>query len=840
MSSAVAHADALYKLQALYTDDVLTFEEFTTEKRKLLRADAPPAAAPTPPVAQGNDPVVAAIQQLSSAMQRFFDRDHSSNGSVATIPSFGTEQPDQEEYIEAGQRSLYSVGVRKFKQPKAKLTIASGKLKCPHCSKICSKANALAVHIKAKHGDVTSQQASDRGILGCFSNQGVVLSTSQQQRARDVTIRFIINDIVSAAEKQGSSNCKKQKKQSFLSKARPDGRRRNAGAIRRQRRSYQFKAKIILEHERLAKQHPDIACHASSIVSDMYGISQQQVNDWRRNKTFILSEANSNRRRKLQKAGKKQGLFPKAEEAVMAQFKVSREKGRQVGPKWIKQAMKREVAKLTTDDQVSVKTRTAARVFSAGYGWLSRFCKRNKICLRRKTNVKKVPIHLRLGKLKRWFAIFRCYLLSFKAKPGYDEAFSIFPSEHRWSLDQVPAGLYDPKSSYEFKGAQRVHVACNGSADSHRFATLQVLVRNATDDRLPRCGQPRLCMCFRGTGQRISDAEKAQYHKDVVVMWQPKAWFDSATCNKWVVGYAIDEIKKVDLQPGQRHLILCDNLGGQTKKTNPSFAKLLDQHCNAEVWNLLAQCTDEIQVVDAGFGALIKRHTEEVQMEWLQIEENWAEWTGSDMSASRRRILSTLWYGEGYERACMAFDFVKVFNRTGGNLTADGSGDSDIKLQGMDAPLEFSEEDATRDPLTGEINEEAEMVGSNAAVVNNDVACDSEGDEIEELSENEGSASEGGDTTDGEDGPPFADSDYEILEQPSNDVLSGKTLAHRFDEGGYWYVGEIRRKVSLSTNAHENGRWACKYPDSRKEFFHDLFPEDYGANKVWVVVKRKP
>ena len=129
-------------------------------------------------------------------------------------------------------------------------------------------------------------------------------------------------------------------------------------------------------------------------------------------------------------------------------------------------------------------------------------------------------------------------------------------------MDQVPAGLYDPKFTYSDKGATRVHIASNGSADSHRFCTLQVCVRNVSDPSLPRNGQPKLCMCFRGTGARISDLEKQGYHPDVTVMWQPKAWYDNLTCNKWVALYAIAEIKKADLGVGQRHLILCDNLAG--------------------------------------------------------------------------------------------------------------------------------------------------------------------------------------------------------------------------------------------------------------------------------------
>ena len=40
-------------------------------------------------------------------------------------------------------------------------------------------------------------------------------------------------------------------------------------------------------------------------------------------------------------------------------------------------------------------------------------------------------------------------------------------------------------------------------------------------------------------GARISDEETQQYHPDVIVMWQPKAWYDNATCNKWVAMYAL-------------------------------------------------------------------------------------------------------------------------------------------------------------------------------------------------------------------------------------------------------------------------------------------------------------
>ena len=178
-------------------------------------------------------------------------------------------------------------------------------------------------------------------------------------------------------------------------------------------------------------------------------------------------------------------------------------------------------------------------------------------------------------------------------------------------------------------------------------------------------------ICFRGTGQRIGDDERLEYHPDVRVVFQPKAWFDSVTCNKWVVEVAKEELAPLSLADtlprGQRNLVLGDNLSGQTSKVNSEFSKLLDKQCRADFWSLLANNTDEIQVVDAGFGKLTKGETEEVLTDWLKEEKNYEERIAGRMSASRKRILMTHWYAEGYmyKRACETFGFEAVFHRTG-------------------------------------------------------------------------------------------------------------------------------------------------------------------------------
>ena len=490
------------------------------------------------------------------------------------------------------------------------------------------------------------------------------MADRQRNRARDVDIAFIIGDLISAA-------VAKRRRPSWLHQ---DGRKCNQGVANRRCRSYAFKIKVIEDYERYNKQLPDYRHHVASVVADLHDITKDQVNVWVKRKASIYEHGGTDRRdkrRHLTRMRHKKGMFAVEEEIVFNKFQELRKQGRQIGPKYLRSLMRREVNKIAQDDSLPYQRRMMAKTFRGGTSWLFRFAKRWKVTLRRKTNVKKVPIQERAKKIKRWMALFRIWLSSFQELEGYNEATSIFPAACRWSLDQVPAGLYDPKSTYEHIGAERVHIASNGAADSHRFCTLQICIRNKIDEALPRFGQPRLCICFRGTGQRVSDEEKKAYHPDVVVMWQRKAWYDAATCNKWIAEYALHEIRKADLVAGQRHLILCDNLAGQTKRSNPTFSKLLHQHCACDVFNLLAGdsccccccrycsvmllwtgCTDEIQVVDAGFGALVKRHTEDVQMEWIQNDDNFTEWTGKNLSASRKRVLSTLWYGEGYERAC--------------------------------------------------------------------------------------------------------------------------------------------------------------------------------------------
>ena len=267
--------------------------------------------------------------------------------------------------------------------------------------------------------------------------------------------------------------------------------------------------------------------------------------------------------------------------------------------------------------------------------------------------------------------------------------------------------------------------------------------------------------------------------------------------------------------------------------------------CSADVWNLLAGNTDGIQVIDAGFGKLVKDEAEDVACDWLRVPANWEEWTGCRISASRKRILFTHWYAEGYERACNQFDFCGVFNKIGSNLSADGTGDNQFKIQGLDA-FSFDVADARRDAKTGEfpVGEEAaamQVTERNAAALAAAAACDSadeEGDPECATDRSGTDEGEGGSTSDeGLEGPDFELAVDVHLELPDDypACIIGKQVYHRYEEG--WYRGSVLRKITCSTLISRNGKFAMKFDDSVNEVDHAMKPEDYGPEGHWVLVK---
>ncbi|KAK3259196.1 hypothetical protein CYMTET_31796 [Cymbomonas tetramitiformis] len=86
--------------------------------------------------------------------------------------------------------------------------------------------------------------------------------------------------------------------------------------------------------------------------------------------------------------------------------------------------------------------------------------------------------------------------------------------------------------------------------------------------------QPKQTICFRGTGARISQAEKDAYDKRVIVRWQPKAYYDQALCAEWCL---LDFNSQVDAgsKKDEYLALLPDNLEKWTSGFNVSQRRVL-------------------------------------------------------------------------------------------------------------------------------------------------------------------------------------------------------------------------------------------------------------------------
>ena len=340
-------------------------------------------------------------------------------------------------------------------------------------------------------------------------------------------------------------------------------------------------------------------------------------------------------------------------------------------------------------------------------------------------------------------------------------------------------------------------------------------------------------ICFKGKGKRIKPCEIKDYDKDVIVQWDPKAWYNERMCMEWARLAAVEIVLKSE----GAHLVFADNLSGQTTK---EFKEYMLRHSNATVHNLLPGCTDEIQVVDDGFGALIKHHAQDVSDEWLMVDANWEEWTSTSLSASRRRVLLTTWYGEGYRRACSAYDFVKHFTKVGSNLTANGSEDHLIKLQGLDE-FSFSEADAERDALTGGLSPESSL---DTVAEEEALASDNEVEDLSEDSQaSDGEDSNGEDETDREDeepGPYKPEQGWEVVKTfryKEAKEMVGKSFAYKFIGG--WERGRVIG-IEKNKNSPDYGLFIVKFPTESCKRCLALDKDDYDVDDIWVeIIKQR-
>ena len=288
---------------------------------------------------------------------------------------------------------------------------------------------------------------------------------------------------------------------------------------------------------------------------------------------------------------------------------------------------------------------------------------------------------------------------SYRVSDTIRKKYGRYPPWCRLNVDQVPLPFVnDMEQTYEVRGSKRVVINQLGPAPSKRQATGQVCFRPAVP---PRSGcthleaqqlydkylqeQPAPCIIFRGKGN-ISDMERAAYPDGLVVLWQDKAWVDRPLAVEW----AEDVIKpfiEAERRAGvamrwTRYLLFQDNLDPQKQ---PEYIDYLKDECGVDDNKLPPNETDQVQPIDRGFGRQIKIYLGHLMDEWLDDDDNLERWEDNSLTASDRRILLGTWYYKACKKALEGEAKRKYFEHAGALLTADGTDDDLIKLEGTPA-----------------------------------------------------------------------------------------------------------------------------------------------------------
>ena len=358
---------------------------------------------------------------------------------------------------------------------------------------------------------------------------------------------------------------------------------------------------------------------------------------------------------------------------------------------------------------------------SPGAGWLAGFVCRWGLSWRRKTNSKGHTIHDKLPGIRAWYYRFMCRLQRPDRFALVDTKYGRWPLRFRYNVDQVPLSImFNMSYTWDKKGSKFVPISqAKGAHKESRDCTLQVCI----------CLDPvnglhvKIAIIFRGTGQRISYAERMSWDPRVDVYFQPKAWADRPFSEEWV-----DRTLRTHVEAHHRHpnpdiggyissLLLADNL--DSHKT-PQFRDSL-RSLQTVLQLFVTDVTEKTQAIDRGVGKAIKDLVCRARDKLMEADEdNFDLWCHS-LTASQRRILITQWVGEAWQKFCRDYHNIvtRCAEKSGNALGVDFHNAEKISFEGYDEPVKFSEADcgglgvsteASDDERGGGIDEEDEDI----------------------------------------------------------------------------------------------------------------------------------
>lgn len=232
--------------------------------------------------------------------------------------------------------------------------------------------------------------------------------------------------------------------------------------------------------------------------------------------------------------------------------------------------------------------------------------------------------------------------------------------------------------------------------------------------------------------------------------------------------------------------------------------------------------------VENGLGAYVKYKISQLQEDWLENDSNMDKWEANLLTASERRVLIVKWAAIAVEAAYSRREMLwKYFEGAGALMTADGTCDDKIKLEGWDKAdtYEFMHVDLQRE----------EDDDDDAAFLEPPVPDDDEEDE-----EREEACVLAGDLDyeDVPDTPDFPEGATPLAECPDINKLKKSTVLFKWDCG--WSEGTVANKIRS-----KDYNYFIRYVDvdgKMEEYRHGLTAANYWCDSnidgVWVVIER--
>ena len=164
--------------------------------------------------------------------------------------------------------------------------------------------------------------------------------------------------------------------------------------------------------------------------------------------------------------------------------------------------------------------------------------------------------------------------------------------------------------------------------------------------------------------------------------YRDKAWVDRPLALEWVedvmTPFIAAERKAGVANTTTNYLLFQDNLDSQKQ---PDYIQML-KDLGIDDHKVPPNETDQAQPVDRGLGQHVKLYMGQEMDEWLEDDENLSKREDNSLKASDRRILLGTWYFNACNRALQGHAKWAYFQHAGALMTADGTDDDLIKLEG--------------------------------------------------------------------------------------------------------------------------------------------------------------